>query len=518
MGFLRAALISALFSLAWTQGLRAQDVTLSSPDGGVSVTGKLLGFDGLFYRIASQYGEVTVDGSAVRCSGSGCQDPDTFVADIQLSGSAAMGKVLMPALIEAFALRRTLQAVREPQDDNHFSYRLTDEAGRDLGIFRFRVTTTNEGFADLLADEADIVMAQREIRPTEARLAREAGLGALRDQNRSQGLALDALVPVVAPHNPVQTISLADLSLVLSGQIDNWQDLGGPDAPISIHLRLPNSGINQAIEDRLLRPAQLSVVQNVTRHQTDQDLVQAVARDTLSLGLTSFTKIGPSRALALTGACGFTLQATRRNVKTEDYPLTAPIFLYLPARRLPELARDFLSFTRSPAAQVVIRRVGFVDQAPESLPLSLQGDRLANAILVAQGADGLDGLQKMTTALKSMQRLTTTFRFEKGSANLDAQSRSNVQQLAASLRSGRYDNRRLTFVGFSDGQGTTDANKIISKQRAEAVISAVLSALGPEQSERVAFATEAYGEAMPMGCDDTRWGRQINRRVEVWLQ
>ena len=41
----------------------------------------------------------------------------------------------------------------------------------------FRVTTTDEGFADLLADEADIVMALREIRPEERARAEEAGMG-----------------------------------------------------------------------------------------------------------------------------------------------------------------------------------------------------------------------------------------------------------------------------------------------------------------------------------------------------
>ena len=29
---------------------------------------------------------------------------------------------------------------------------------------------------------------------------------------------------------------------------------------------------------------------------------------------------------------------------------------------------------------------------------------------------------------------------------------------------------------------------------------------------------QAYGEAMPMACDDTEWGRQVNRRVEVWIR
>jgi phosphate transport system substrate-binding protein len=36
--------------------------------------------------------------------------------------------------------------------------------------------------------------------------------------------------------------------------------------------------------------------------------------------------------------------------------------------------------------------------------------------------------------------------------------------------------------------------------------------------DRVDMAVDAFGEAMPMACDDTAWGRQVNRRVEVWVR
>jgi phosphate transport system substrate-binding protein len=34
----------------------------------------------------------------------------------------------------------------------------------------------------------------------------------------------------------------------------------------------------------------------------------------------------------------------------------------------------------------------------------------------------------------------------------------------------------------------------------------------------VRLRAEAYGEALPMACDDSDWGRRVNRRVEVWLR
>ena len=55
---------------------------------------------------------MTVDGSGVLCEGPACPNLQDFVAEIALSGSATMGAVLLPALIEGFALRNGFEAKR----------------------------------------------------------------------------------------------------------------------------------------------------------------------------------------------------------------------------------------------------------------------------------------------------------------------------------------------------------------------------------------------------------------------
>lgn len=516
---LRAAFLAALFSFLTPFATLAQDVTLISRDNTIQLSGTLLGFDGEFYRIETIYGELTVDGSGVLCEGPGCPSLTDYVADLQISGSATIGAVLMPALIESFALRHGFTTTREAVDETHFVYRLANRVTNKLAAqFRFRVTNTDEGFADLLADEADIVMSLREIRPSENDLAQEAGMGDLQGPHRSRVIALDAMVPVVAPQNPINAITLSSLAGVLSGDITNWAQLGGPDAPITVRLRDPASGLSQAVEDRILKPVGKDIIAMAKRHDTNQSLARAIARDPFSLGIVSFSEIGNAKALDLDGPCGFSLRPTRRTIKTEDYPLTAPMFLYLPARRLPRIARDFLAFTRSDPAQIVIRRAGFVDQATEEVAVNLQGDRFSNAIQVANGDSGLDDLKRMVEVLGPMKRLTTSFRFEPGSVRLDAQSRSNVQQLARALETGEYDARRVVFVGFSDGEGPADANLGIAQRRAEAVRKSVVDAAETADFNEIEVQVEAFGEAMPMACDNTPWGRQVNRRVEVWLK
>jgi len=514
----RAAVLAALFLFSAVCAI-AQDVTLSSRDGKVELSGTLLGFDGEFYRVQTDFGELTVDGSGVSCVGPGCPNLQDFVAEVEMSGSATMGAVLMPALINAYAQRNGYSVQRQDVDPTRFALLLTrTDTGKLAARFGFRASNTDEGFADLLADEADIVMALREIRPQERINARDAGMGDLTGPNRSRVLALDAVVPVVAAGNPVKSISPLKLAEVFAGRIKNWKDLGGPDAPIELHLPVASSGLVQAIEDQVMTPAKMSLVQDAVRHAVPEDIADAVAKDTLALGITSFAERRNTKVLTLGGTCGFSLDAARRTIKTEDYPLTAPMFLYFPARRLPRVAREFLAFTRGPGAQNVIRRAGFVDQAPEEIPIEQQGNRFANAITVAGPEISLEELQRMNATLSPMARLTTSFRFEAGSIRLDAQSRSNVQQLARSLEQGQYDARQLLFVGFSDGQGAAKPNRDIALRRAEAVQRAVEAAAVTANLERVDLGVDAFGEAMPMACDDTSWGRQANRRVEVWVR
>ena len=516
--FVRVVGVTLLGLLVSTQ-VAAQDITLTSRDGAVELSGRFIGFDGEYYRIETSYGELTVDGSGVLCDGPGCPSLEDYVARLSVSGASSMAEILMPALVEGFALREGYGIRRETHDSSQLSYVLTDtQSGRDIGHFHFRMTTSDEGFADLLANEADIAMSLREIRPDELRRARDAGFGDLRSRGRFRVLALDALVPVVSTTFPMDRIATADMARIFAGEITNWSALGGPDAPITPYLRNGSSGLAQATIDKLMQPLGLEVADTIERLETDIELALAVSADPFGIGLASSAHTGGTRRLALTGECGLALRATRQSVKTEDYPLTAPMFLYIPARRLPRLAREFLFYTKSAPAQLVIRRAGFIDLAPEAIPIGLQGDRFVTAIAQAGPEISLAELQRMVGVLGPMQRLSTTFRFEPGSARLDAQSRGNVDQLARRLEDGAYDGKRLLFAGFSDGQGPSAANRAIAQRRADTVRQAVMAAAETADFRQVELVTDSFGEALPMACDDSAWGRQVNRRVEVWLQ
>ena len=93
-----------------------------------------------------------------------------------------------------------------------------------------------------------------------------------------------------------------------------------------------------------------------------------------------------------------------------------------------------------------------------------------------------------------------------------------MQQFARALERGVYDERSLKFVGFSDGAGAAPANKSIAMDRANAVLEAVRQAAETVSFDQLDISVDAYGEVLPMACDESAWGRQVNRRVEVWVR
>ena len=481
---------AAVFAALLFSQAMAQDVTLTSRDGSLSLSGTLQGYDGEFYRILTNYGPLTVDGQGVTCDGPACPDLTAPKAVIRFVGAVDAGKNLLPQLFAAFARSRGLiYAEGDPAVISDPS------TGETLAEMSFEAMASEAAREAVLTGAAQMMLAS----------VTEPDLG-------SQAVALDALVPIMAPGNPVPQISTIDLARVLSGEVGNWAQVGGPDMPLVLHGLAAEADLQKALAARLGR----DVLATVT-HQTLADLAAAVATDPWAIAVTERAAVGKAKLLALTDSCGFPLLPTRLAVKAQDYPLTLPVFLLTPRHRLPLVAREFLEFLSSTEAQGAIARAGYIDRRAERQPMTADGLRLINAIKGAGSETTLDDLKRLVAAMDGADRLSLTFRFEGGTTTLDAASQNALTDLAQMLEAGLFKGQALIFAGFSDGSGAAGANMKLAESRAQAVLAA-LQALVPGMAEEVLPMVQAFGEALPMACDETGAGRRLNRRVELWVK
>lgn len=472
---------------------QAQDVTLVAREGGIVLSGVLQGYDGEFYRIDTSYGMLTVDGQGVICEGPACPDLTAPKATIRIVGASDPGATLLPALFAAFAKQRGL-IYEQAADDDYRATILDPESRKELAEISFAPMLPAEASVALTEGLADLKLAYRA----------EQGFG-------SHSVAMDALVAIVAPDNPTPEISTINLAKVLSGEVKNWSEVGGPDMPIVLHTLRPETDMQTALSERLGAPVAPEVL-----HPDLQSLAKAVAKDPWAIAITGRAAIAPARRIPLTDSCGFPLLPTPLAVKAEDYPLALPVILLTPQRRLPLLTREFLDFLRTPAAQAAVAANGYIDRSATRQPMTADGLRLINAIQGAGEDITLADLKRLVNLMDGADRLSLTFRFEDGSSTLDAQSADNLGDLAQLIAAGQFRNERMVLAGFSDGSGDAAANLALSIERA-AKVAQELAAVAPDLTPATLPAVEGFGEALPMACDETAIGRHLNRRVELWL-
>lgn len=497
-----------------------QDVTLSSRDGGIEVSGTLIGYDGEFYRIRSEYGDLTLDGTGVMCNGPGCPDLSTYIARVSFSGSDLMGQRLMPLLLDAFA--RDAGYDLEPKSEGDARVFVISEQGKDRVVAEFRIesVTNSEGFAHLVAGSTDIAMSTRAVLPNEVAFAVEAGLGNLDSPQQSKVVALDAIVPVVSGRNPMRHISVEQLSAIFRGDVSDWGDLSGVDAPIYPHIQRGDVAAYLNFLERVLLPAGHSYGSEVNFQDDMVAVLSAVASDPFAIGLGRNSDTGSGRVLDLIGECGFSSDATPEALKAEDYPLAAPMFLYWRGARLPRIARELLQFMDTPAAQIAIVRAGFVDQGITRTDVKRQGDRLVNAIRQAADVGDVQSLQSLVGDIADRSRLSLSFRFMPGTQVLDPQSRSNIRLLANALESGTLGVSDVLFVGFaSPHDGSDNSNAVeASAQSAADVQRRVLNAAATMDRRGLRIRSVGYGDIMPLACNTEVWGQHLNNRVEIWVR
>ncbi len=485
---------AAIFAaMVWFNPAIAQDVTLVAREGGIVLTGSLQGYDGAFYRIETSYGLLTVDGQGVICEGPACPDLEAPKAVIRLVGADDPGLALLPPLFQAFAAQRGL--VYQPGQGDGFTATILDpESGKDLAEVSFAPLSPDAATAAMQDGSADLKLA----------FEAEPGFG-------THSVAMDALVAIVAPDNPTPEISTLNLAKVLAGEVTNWSAIGGPDMPIVLHALRPEVAMQRALSDRLGAPLAEAVL-----HPDQKALAAAVALDPWAIAITGRSFIAPARRIPLTDSCGFPLLPTPLAVKAEDYPLALPVVLLTAPRRLPLMTREFLDFLRTPAAQAVIAANGYIDRSATRQPMTADGLRLINAIQGAGEDVTLADLKRLVGLMDGADRLSLTFRFEDGSSTLDAQSRDNLTDLAQLIASGQFRNERMVLAGFSDGSGAAEANLALSVERA-ARVAQELAAIAPDLPADALPTVDGFGEALPMACDETAIGRDLNRRVELWL-
>ncbi len=512
-GLLVATAVSALAA----GGALAEKVTLKTLDQSFSVEGEITQYDGTNFTLTTSIGDITVDASLVICEGEGCPKQFADSPAFTIAGDRTLALRLFPALLRDYAADEDAITTTTQADNARMVMDVTGGDFPEGSQVTIVPTTTSDGLDALFKGEAQLALSTRPVRVREARAFQEFGLGELRSTDQETILALDGLVFVNNPDNPVRSISTAEAARIFSGEITNWADLGGRDADITLYGREEGASSTEAFDTLVMRPSGGTISGDTTTFTADNAISEAVLSDPNGIGFVSFAGIGGAQAMAIRGECGLQSAPTEFSIKTEEYPLTRLLYMYQTNAPLAAKAIQFRDYILTDEAQTHVGDWGFVNQAVTVESVNTQGLRIASAILENRDQADMSSVLDMIVLFAAADRLSTTFRFETGTPDLNARAQADIERLAAVLATDRFANKEVIFVGFTDSIGDDDLNRQLSQQRAEQVLQTVL-ARDPSLASNVRMLAVGFGEISPLGCNESDVGRLTNRRVEVWVR
>lgn len=496
----------------------AEDVTLKSADGTVNLTGEFIAFEDNSYLVRTPLGDLRIAASRVTCEGAACPVFEVADADVEIAGSDTVGLGLMPLLLEGFAGSVDAAAtISNANDGNTLVAELVSDGGfgDEIGSYLVQSSGSSDAFTTLLAGESQIGMSSRRIRPEEARALRDAGAGNMVSPGQEHIIAVDSLVVVTHPDNPVTSLTMDQLRGIYAGEITNWSEVGGADQAITPVKLDENSGTRAVFDERVFEGAAYTVAAASVEVEQIDDVSGIVNNDLGAIGYVGYAFQRGAKPLSLVNNCGIAMTPDAFSARTEEYALQRRMYLYSRADVETNQVADFLTYASSPAADGVIAKSGFIGLGIDRKLQTMESDRARS--LLDPTADQYEAafMRDMLSQMVEYDRLSTTFRFRTGSSSLDERGRVDMQRLADYLET-QPAGAEIVFVGFTDSVGAFDSNKALSEGRAQQVLAELQSFAGTRLND-LNMSSTGYGEIAPAGCNAAEEGRRINRRVEVWI-
>jgi phosphate transport system substrate-binding protein len=222
------------------------------------------------------------------------------------------------------------------------------------------------GIAALINGTVDLANASRQIKPEEVDEARANGIDPV-----EAVVARDAIAVIVHRANPVDHLTIAQISDIYSGVINNWAEVGGVDRPIVRLSRETNSGTHVYFLEQVLRQGQPD---NQTLFAADtlllpssEGIAAEIAYNENAIGYDGLGYVTDAMKVIAVGkdpAGPYTLPSAE-TVNNGEYPIARDLYMYSPGQPSRQ-AQAYLDWILGPVGQGLVADLGFVPLRPRS--------------------------------------------------------------------------------------------------------------------------------------------------------
>lgn len=420
--------------------------------------------------------------------------PTDGMPALRIQGSNTIGAQLGPALVMGLLAQQGAQGIAQQPGAKPNEMRIVGRLPSGQVNIDVAAHGSSTGFTALKAGQADLAASSRPIKDSEA--SELSSLGDLRGHDAEQVIAIDGVAVILHPANPLRELSIAQLAKVFSGEIRDWEELGGTGGAIHLYARDQQSGTFDTFNELVLAKSGKKLAQDAKRFESSEALSDDVSQDRQGIGFIGLPYVRRARAVAIVDGESKPMLPTISLIATEDYPLSRRLYFYLPPDSKQRWAKALVRFAQSPQGQSIVAQNGFVAQTVQAMKVRATSEMPAE-------------YQNLT---REAERLSVNFRFAQGSATLDTKARLDLKRVVEYLKTHDKLNQKVTLVGFGDAKSDPARAQLLSKLRAMAVRRELL------KFEVILRDVRGFGDEMPVAANDADEGRIKNRRVEVWVE
>ena len=216
------------------------------------------------------------------------------------------------------------------------------------------------GIAALINNTVDLANASRQIKDEEIAEAQSKGVEPV-----EHIIARDAIAVIVNPENPVNELTLQQISGIYSGKITNWSEVGRDDRPIVKLSRETNSGTHVYFLETVLR---LGSKEDKTLFSTDtlllpssEGIISEVRDNPNAIGYDGLGYVPDDlKMIAIAKeAGGLYVLPSIETVNDKTYAIARDLYMYTNGEPT-GVIKDYLDWILSDEAQQIVAELGFV--------------------------------------------------------------------------------------------------------------------------------------------------------------
>jgi phosphate transport system substrate-binding protein len=215
------------------------------------------------------------------------------------------------------------------------------------------------GIAAMINGTVSIANASREMKPEEIQAAKANGISPVEFV-----VARDAIAVVVNPSNPVQHLTIQQISNIYTGRIKNWTEVGGEDRPIVMLSRESNSGTYVYFLENVIRmgngKSKLLFSPDTLLMPSSEGISSEIRQNPNAIGYDGLGYVtGDQKVIAVSkNENGPFVVPSARTVKDGSYPIARPLYVYTAGQPAGQI-KDYIEWVLN-GGQTLVAKLGFV--------------------------------------------------------------------------------------------------------------------------------------------------------------